>query len=300
MNGEGKERDAALAGAFADLWSVIRASAGSPSDQRRMIERVRDAFDRASARLSEQPGGLIAGTFRLEQMLHLGTDHEILKVRQRDTGEIFVLKAPRADRASEQHLRDRLAREAQIASLLASDDLVTALLQLRLDDGRPALVSRWRGVALSGLAADPPIPLQIVRSLIDNLLSGLKTLHAAGLVHSDISPANLLLGEDGRLRIADFGLWLAQGESHAALGITDAGTPGFRAPEQTAEAPADPARDIHAAGQVIAWLVERQSLEAPDLVDLASRMTQKEPGLRVTAGQALKHLRSGSPEGPPR
>ena len=287
--------DAELAESFRQLMTTLRfdGSAPRPQDERqRLIERVRDALDKLADNLPEQPRDIIADTFRIEGCLHRGQDCELLDLVHRDTGERFVLKTLRPETGSDQGLRDRLTREGQIAARISSDRFAIARLQLRLRDGRPALLIPWAGRALTAeLSASQP-SASVVRQWIEDLLESLAELHAHEIVHCDLSPANLLVGEDGRLRICDFGLWLATGECHADLGLAKAGTAQFRAPEQQASTPAHPALDIYAAGKIIEHMERVTGTGDPYLHSLSSKMTREEPAQRPNARQALQILRA--------
>ena len=150
---------------------------------------------------------------------------------------------------------------------LVADDLVVmplirggSLLELRAEQGR--------------------LPEAYVAVVLDQLLQALVAVHAVGVVHRDVKPANLLLDATGsgrpHLRLADFG------------DETTIGTRGYLAPEREEGAPAHPSQDVYSAGVLV-----RRLLEVPGpLSTLADSMTRADPGLRPTAAQALARMRS--------
>lgn len=93
-----------------------------------------------------------------------------------------------------------------------------------------------------------PLPPGQVHALLLQAGSALAALHAAGWVHRDVKPANLLLRADGSLALADFGCAAPIGTPVPAGRLV--GSPAFAAPEQLRGAPADPAADVHALGAV--------------------------------------------------
>lgn len=99
-----------------------------------------------------------------------------------------------------------------------------------------------------------PLADELVADLLDQLLAGLAHAHGAGLVHRDVTPANLLLDAtgDGRphLWLADFGLAVRSGEPRLTGLGTVLGTPGYLPPEVLAGALPAPGADLYAAGQV--------------------------------------------------
>jgi serine/threonine-protein kinase len=134
------------------------------------------------------------------------------------------------------------------------------------------------------LARAGALPEAAVVVLLGQLLDALGAVHALGLVHGDVKPANLLLraGSGPHLLLADFGVAARAG---VAAGV--AGTPSFLPPERLAGAAPHPSQDVYAAG-----LVARRALAGPSpLLTLCDSMTRAEPGLRPTAEGALRRLR---------
>ena len=134
------------------------------------------------------------------------------------------------------------------------------------------------------LARQGPLPGPEVALLLGQLLDALVAVHAAGLVHGDVKPANLLLcsGPRPHLLLADFGV-AARAGVPAAL----AGTPSFLPAERLAGEPPHPSQDVYAAG-----LVARRALAGPaPLLTLCDSMTRTDPGRRPSAADALRRLR---------
>ena len=113
------------------------------------------------------------------------------------------------------------------------------------------------GGSLAGLIRDHgALPWRYAAEIVGQLLDGLAHVHAAGLVHRDVKPANVLLEATGQAaphtRLADFGIaYLTDGPRLTASGFV-VGTPGYLAPEALAGHPPHPSQDLFAAG-VLAW-----------------------------------------------
>jgi len=159
------------------------------------------------------------------------------------------------------------------------------------------------------LARHGPLPDSYVRVVLDQVLEALVAVHAAGLVHRDVKPGNLLLEPTGTgrpwVRLGDFGIAVASGEPRLTRAFGGVGTGGYMPPEQVAGAPPDPRQDVYAAGVVATQLLTGRPPggPAPDspLGLLLASLTHPEPGRRpTTAAAALDLLRAlGVPAGAP-
>ena len=126
--------------------------------------------------------------------------------------------------------------------------------------------------------------------LATELLDALASVHAAGVVHRDVKPGNVLLDREGRVRLADFGI--AQPSDATTLTRTGVviGTLRYLAPEVAAGAPATPASDLCSAGKVIGEAAEHSG-DVAGVRRLVARLTLPEPELRpASAAAALRVL----------
>ncbi|MFK0152324.1 serine/threonine-protein kinase [Streptomyces sp. NPDC090493] len=115
-----------------------------------------------------------------------------------------------------------------------------------------------------------PLPPLFVCTLLDQLLAGLAAVHAEGVVHRDVKPANILLEATGtarpRLRLSDFGIAMRFGEARLTETNLVVGTPGYIAPEQLLGAEPDFTADLFAVGLVALYLLEGAKPDAKALV----------------------------------
>jgi eukaryotic-like serine/threonine-protein kinase len=106
------------------------------------------------------------------------------------------------------------------------------------------------GPAVSRLLDSGPLVPGTVMDLVAQAADGLAAAHAAGLVHRDIKPGNLLVAADGIVKITDFGIASAAGLAPITRSGTLVGTPAYLAPERVAGATATPASDLYSLGVV--------------------------------------------------
>ncbi|MEU9763031.1 protein kinase [Streptomyces sp. NPDC047987] len=128
------------------------------------------------------------------------------------------------------------------------------------------------GGSLAHLIGDyGPLPPRFVCVLLDQLLSGLSTVHAEGVVHRDIKPANILLEATGtgrpHLRLSDFGISMRKGEPRLTETNYVVGTPGYFAPEQMMGAEPDFPADLFAVGLVALYLLQGKKPDVRALVE---------------------------------
>lgn len=172
-----------------------------------------------------------------------------------------------------------------------------------------------RGGSLDDLlAAHGPLPESYVAVLLDQTLQALDAIHAAGIVHRDVKPANLLLEVTGtgrpHVRVGDFGVAALTGDVRLTRVPGAVGTDGYLAPEQVHGAAPDPRQDLYAAGVVAVQLLtglgprrEPPAVPVPRgrLAPLLEAMTSDHPAARpASAALALSRLRRiGVPDDSP-
>ena len=186
---------------------------------------------------------------------------------------------------------ERFRREARIAAGLSHPNLVK-VYDFGSDGERPFLVMEYiEGVALGPGSAGVPAtgPRVDSEALARELLDALSHIHAAGIVHRDVKPANVLVGPDGRARLTDFGIALAEGST----GLTETGqvigTLKYLAPEVASGRPATPQSDLYSLGVLLSEVAPGD--KPPGLARLIDRLIAADPAQRPpSAAQALSAL----------
>ena len=154
-------------------------------------------------------------------------------------------------------LHERTLREARTAARLNHPAVVT-IFDVVEADGSPWIVMELvEARSLDQvLTEDGPLPPHQAADLGTRVLGALACAHAAGILHRDVKPSNVLLGPGSRAVLTDFGIATLEGDS----GLTQAGmvmgTPGFTAPERIRGDPASPASDLWSLGATLYAAVE--------------------------------------------
>ncbi|MFE1442305.1 bifunctional serine/threonine-protein kinase/ABC transporter substrate-binding protein [Streptomyces sp. NPDC058739] len=220
----------------------------------------------------------IAG-FRLLRRLGAGGMGVVYLGRDED-GTLAAVKVIRGDSAHDPAFRARFTREADLAQRVTSRWVVPVLgADAQADE--PWLATAFvPGPSLAeAVAAHGPLPPAAARSLGRLLADALADLHAAGLVHRDVKPGNVLLALDGP-RLIDFGVARAEDDTALTASGMVVGSPGFLSPEQARGEPATPASDVFALGGVLAYsLTGRPPFGTGAPEALLYRTVHDEPGL---------------------
>ena len=169
-------------------------------------------------------------------------------VREPDGGEV-ALKILRAELSGDDTFRKRFVHEARAAGEVRHKHLVP-IEDAGEADGHPYLaVAFVRGPTLEHrLAKDGPLPIDDLVRVVAHVASGLDALHAAGIIHRDVKPSNVMLDGSGGANLTDFGL--AKGRAYTVLtkpGMV-MGTLDYLAPEMLRGSAATPASDVYALG----------------------------------------------------
>ncbi len=212
---------------------------------------------RQEAPLELEPGATL-GRYRVGEQLGSGTMGVVLAAIDPALDRKVALKLVRPDPASDSTAaRQRLLREAQSMARLAHPNVVTVYEVGTVGDHVFVAMEHIDGCNLADWLKQSR---RSQREIVDAFAAagrGLAAAHAAGIVHRDFKPANVLVSADGRVRVADFGLAtspVAPAESTAAnpqaaapIGITATGallgTPAYMSPEQHEARPADARAD---------------------------------------------------------
>ncbi|MDK3255942.1 Stk1 family PASTA domain-containing Ser/Thr kinase [Blastococcus capsensis] len=266
-------------------------------------------------------GLVLEGRYRLEERLARGGMSTVYAATDLRLHKTVAVKVMAEHLAHDPTFVDRFTREARAAAMLSHVNVVGVSDQ-GSDQGLVFLVMELvRGRTLRDLlSARGRLTVAEAFAVLEPVLAGLTAAHRAGIVHRDIKPENVLIGVDGTVKVADFGLAravVATGQTSQTGGVL-IGTVAYLSPEQLERGRADARSDIYAAGIVLYEMltghppfggdtplavayqhvhhdVPAPSAEVPGLPwqvdELVARTTRRDPaGRPVDAGAFLAEL----------
>ncbi|HEX5135780.1 MAG TPA: protein kinase [Planctomycetota bacterium] len=193
------------------------------------------------------------GELEIERELGRGTFGAVLLARDTLVGRRVALKILRLPGSASPDERAALLREAQLVGRLRSAHVATLYRVHQMPDGWAFELEYIDGGSLEDrLAREPRLPLHEAGRIAQGILKGLGDAHAQGIVHGDIKPGNVLLGNDGSVKLVDFGLAHLIGELSLRVPRDEVvGTPAYMAPEVIMGEQPAPASDLWSFGVVL-------------------------------------------------
>lgn len=261
---------------------------------------------------------VIAGRYRLLGPLGHGGMGTVWRARDEVLGREVAVKEVRAPAGMEpaevSRMYRRLEREAWAAARVSHRGVVT-VYDVATEDGRPWIVMEIvRGLSLAEvLEGDGPLPPQRTAHIGEQVLSALRSAHEAGVLHRDVKPGNVLIANDGRVVLGDFGIASLEGSTAITMTGEVVGSPEFLSPERALGQDPGPESDLWALGVMLYTAVEGVSpfrrdspvatlravvdedfpppSRAGALAPVLEGLLVKDPGQRLPAAEAARMLR---------
>ncbi|MBA4865087.1 serine/threonine protein kinase [Streptomyces sp. PSKA54] len=269
----------------------------------------------------------IAGRYRLLAPLGEGGMGTVWRALDEVLGREVAVKEVRAPAGlpagDVDRLYTRLEREAWAAARIPHRNVVT-VYDVATDEGRPWIVMELiRGLSLSDvLEAEGPMSPQRAARVGAEVLAALRAAHEAGVLHRDVKPGNVLIANDGRIVLTDFGIAMVEGSSALTMTGEVIGSPEFLAPERALGRRPGPESDLWSLGVLLYAAVEgispfRQDTplstlravvdeelppprRAGPLAPVIEGLLRKDPAERTSAVDAERDLRTVAAGGTPR
>ncbi|WP_431245917.1 serine/threonine-protein kinase [Leifsonia xyli] len=273
--------------------------------------------DEIPAAAADGAGRLIADRYRILERIGHGGMAEVFRAQDQALGRDVALKIFRPELASAEDLR-RQEGEVRLLASLSHPSLVTLFDATPDGDGRGVLVLEYvKGSDARARLADGPLPGPIVAAIGLDIAKALAYIHGQGVVHRDISPANILLPESPSTGVAakltDLGIARLVDDGRITATGSVMGTASYLSPEQALGRPLSGCSDVYSLGLVLLeCLTGRREFggrlaesaaarltrdpEIPATLDprwraLLAAMTAREPEQRPTAQSVASELR---------
>jgi len=238
-------------------------------------------------------GATLASRYTLTSMIAVGGMGEVWRANDDELSRTVAVKVLKDSATTSDTFLRRFRNEAKNAAGLAHPNIAqvfdygdhegTAFLVMEFVDGEPlsSILERERTISEA----------RVVR-ILDQTADGLDAAHSAGIMHRDIKPGNLLIFDDDRVKITDFGV--SRGMDQTTLTATGMvmGTAQYLAPELALGKPATPASDIYALG-IIAYesVIGRRPFTAAAAVDIAiAQVNEPVPPLPASVSPGMQDL----------
>ncbi|MFE2677388.1 protein kinase domain-containing protein, partial [Streptomyces hygroscopicus] len=197
-------------------------------------------------------GQVLDGRYRVEARIAVGGMATVYRAVDTRLDRVLALKVMHQSLASDAAFVDRFIREAKSVARLAHANVVAVYDQGTDGDHVYLAMEYVAGCTLRDVlrrrgALHPRAALDI----LEPVLAALGAAHRAGFVHRDMKPENVLIGDDGRVKVADFGLVRAVDTNTSASTGAVLGTVSYLAPEQIEHGTADTRADVYACGVVL-------------------------------------------------
>jgi hypothetical protein len=197
-------------------------------------------------------GAVLGGRYVLDQQIGNGGYGEVWHATDNVLSRPVAVKLLHPRYALRNEALARFRTEARHAGALFHENIAQVYDYGEPADGQPPylVMELVDGPSLEAVLADGPLDTNRTMDIVAQAAAGLQAAHAAGMVHRDVKPGNLLLAPGGTVKITDFGIAHTIGTVPVTATGELFGTPGYLAPERAVGEQATPACDVYSLGMV--------------------------------------------------
>ena len=235
----------------------------------------------------------VEGRYRVAELLSKGGMGSIYRGWETGLERHVAIKLLAPGRALDPDERGRFRREGRILASLAHRNVIPVLSTGELGDASWFSMPCMAGTLARVLEGGARLPAEAVRSMLVALADALDYVHQRGIIHRDIKAENILVDEEGRPVISDFGVAILRTSEHSrAEAVKGYGTPEYMAPEQFLGTTAfDGRQDIYSLGVLgFRMLTGRFPLEGSQQQIAAAHVTREIPTVRAYAADVPEDL----------
>ncbi|MEU6969627.1 protein kinase [Kitasatospora aureofaciens] len=224
-------------------------------------------------------GRALNGRYELVEMLGVGGMATVWRGVDRVLGRQVAVKVLNGGLADDPRFAERFSREAQHAAMLVHPRIVM-VFDSGVDQGTPFIVMELvQGRSLAAvLVQQPNLPVERAVGIAAAVCEALAVAHGAGLVHRDIKPGNIMITDDGGVKVVDFGIARAGSSSNLTQTASVLGTAAYLSPEQATASDLDGRTDLYAVGCVLTEMLTGETpFTAESPVAIAFKHVSEQP-----------------------
>src|SRR5437764_11102 len=242
------------------------------------------------------PDQLLAGRYRVLRRLGSGGTATVYLTEDERLGRRVAVKRLHGGVADDDLIK-RFRREARLGAALNHPNLVTVYDIASDDEGVLIVMECVEGHTLRDEIARGPVAAERALPILRGVAAALNHAHAQGVLHRDVKPGNILLRDDGAVKLADLGIATAAEHTRITRAGSVVGTASYIAPERLDGAAGGPPADVYALAAVaFETLTGRRAVEGANALEVARRMAAAPPpdlrdflpGVPAGAAEALK------------
>ncbi len=237
------------------------------------------------------------GKYRLLEVVGQGGMASVYRAVDEDLGREVAVKVLHPHLEKREDARRRFRREAMTIARISHPNIVSIYDYSGEESETSYIVTQFiRGPHLAGLhAASGPFPAELAAAMARQVAEGLIVAHGAGIVHRDVKPENILVPEDGVLKIADFGIVHITDTQDMTVTGQILGSPYYMSPEHVLGKGLDARADVFSFGSLLFFLVTgRHAFEGPNPHAVLKRICEGDivqpERLAPSAGRAMSDI----------
>jgi serine/threonine protein kinase/outer membrane protein assembly factor BamB len=219
------------------------------------------------------------GDYELIEEIARGGMGVVYRAKQASLSRVVAVKMILAGNLADESAVRRFRQEAAAAAALDHPHIVP-IYEVGEQEGRHYFSMGYvPGSSLAERLKDGPLPANEAAQLVLTIAEAVQYAHDQGVIHRDLKPANILLDEQGRPRVTDFGLAKISSQDQSLTRTGQAvGTPGYMPPEQVQNGEIGPTADVYALGAILyALLTGRPPFQAATPLDTMLQVIAAEP-----------------------
>ena len=183
--------------------------------------------------MEEEMIGRIVRSYEIVEFVGKGGHGAVYRVEHTENRNSYALKIILPEHIEDENLRIRFEREAEIIRIVKHPNIVNLVDSWHDEEGLWVLMEWCSGGDLRGyLEKNGRMPAQRLAAILNDIAGALDAAHAAGVVHRDLKPDNILLDDAGRAYLTDFGIAKRKGYSSVTMQGMIVGSPEYLSPEQ--------------------------------------------------------------------